>query len=230
MRSHDPNFIVPALPRAQQAYRMMREAIASLEVQPGDILSENVLAKKLGMSRSPVRQALKWLEHDGLLATMPQRGTVVSKLDEFEVRDAVVIRRVLENWGLQEMQTNGRRPDLSELESLLAAQERASAAGEFYTFLELDTLFHEEILAGAGNRKAREVLRQINVGLLCVRSWTIRRWKTLTSGVDEHRRIYEALRQQAWDKVVDLVLAADDELVEAIVDMKKQKPEFFTDG
>jgi DNA-binding GntR family transcriptional regulator len=220
-----PNLI----PLAQQAYQMIFESIASLEYEPGQLLSENTLAHELGMSRSPIRQALKMLEQEGLVTTLPQRGTLISKLDEKEAHDAVVVRRLLEEWALDEMRGGGVRPDIQRLSDLLQAQERACAAGEYGLFLELDTAFHEEILAATGNGKAREVLRQLNICLLRLRTWTIRRNKSLHESVREHRAIFQAIIDSDWDRATALILAAGDELMRAIGDMKREKPAYFND-
>lgn len=219
--------LTPMPSLTEQAYEAIREAIASLRLLPGEAISENSLADQLGISRSPTRQALKLLEHEGLVVTQPQRGTYVTKLNEQEAADAVVMRKLLESWALDEMSAKALMPNLSVLESLLHAQEHAADQRQYMAFLDLDTRFHAEILAGAGNRKAVDLFHMLNTTILRVRSWTLLRPKNLGAGPKEHRAIYEAIAATDWDTVRKLLLGNDDELLAAITHMKRDEPDLF---
>lgn len=211
----------------QQAYTVLREWIASLRLKPGTAVSENGLAEQLGMSRSPIRQALKQLEHDGLVVTLPQRGTMITKLHEKDARDAVAMRILLESWAVEQMRLQQLHPDEHQLARLLDHQAEAATAGEYNRFLEVDSQFHACIIAGAGNGKAVDLFDQVNVSILRVRAWTLRRLKNLADGVREHRGIYEAIEATDWERVNRLLMEADDELLRAISDMKATEPDLF---
>src|SRR4051794_27041342 len=85
-----------------QVYTIIREAIVSLRLLPGQALSENELATQYGVSRTPVREALIRLAGDGLVEVVPQLGTFVSRISELDVREAQFIREVLECTSLPE--------------------------------------------------------------------------------------------------------------------------------
>lgn len=219
--------LAPMPSLTEQAYEAIREAIASLQLVPGQAISENSLAEQLGISRSPTRQALKLLEHEGLVVTQPQRGTYVTKLNEQEAADAVVMRKLLESWALDEMNTKALMPDLEALDGLLREQELAADRRQYMAFLDLDTRFHAEILAGAGNRKAVDLFHMLNTTILRVRSWTLLRPKPLSAGPEEHRVIYKAIATADWSAARKLLLGNDDELLEAIARMKRDEPDLF---
>jgi DNA-binding GntR family transcriptional regulator len=211
----------------QQAYTLLRESIASLQLKPGVSVSENGLAEQLGMSRSPIRQALKQLEHDGLVVTLPQRGTMITKLHEKDSRDAVAMRILLESWAVEQMKLQQSHPDVHQLSHLLDYQAEAAAAGEYNRFLQVDSQFHASIIAGAGNGAAVDLFNQVNVSILRVRAWTLRRLKDLEAGVKEHRSIYQAIVDMDWDRVNQLLMDADNELLRAVTDMKATEPDLF---
>jgi DNA-binding GntR family transcriptional regulator len=110
---------------------------------------------------------------------------------------------------------------------LLDHQAEAATAGEYNRFLEVDSQFHACIIAGAGNGKAVDLFDQVNVSILRVRAWTLRRLKNLADGVREHRGIYEAIEATDWERVNQLLMEADDELLRAISDMKATEPDLF---
>src|SRR5919199_1225673 len=80
----------------ERARAGIREAIASGELQPGDQIVETAMAAKIGVSRSPVREALRRLEQQGLVEAIPNRGTFVAALDEADVEEIVLLRGALE--------------------------------------------------------------------------------------------------------------------------------------
>src|SRR5207248_417818 len=137
----------------EMVYDHLKRAILSGEVQPGERLLETRLAQSLGVSRIPVREAIRKLERDGLLVVFPRRGIYASSLNARDVDDVYAVRAVLE--GLAARLAAERRTDrqLAELEAILAEMggqaDRGDSAGLFNT----GRRFHEVVLAASGNAK-----------------------------------------------------------------------------
>src|SRR5918997_6920564 len=112
-------------PARDQVYLTLREAIVSAELEPGRRLSENELADLLGVSRTPVREALARLRDERLVAIVPQLGTFVTLLSHQAVEDAAFVREALECAAVRLAVDNADDAALAALQANLAAQERA---------------------------------------------------------------------------------------------------------
>lgn len=132
------------------AYRVLKDNIMTLNLKPGELLSEADLSEKLGISRTPIREVLMRLKNEHLIEVKPQTGTYISLIDSNMIEQAVFMRYTLEKEVLKEL-CNGISDDiLMELEKNLFAQKLVSnkvdSAIEFH---ELDQEFHELLFKGA---------------------------------------------------------------------------------
>jgi DNA-binding GntR family transcriptional regulator len=125
-----------------QVYVALREAIVSAELEPGRRLSENELAELLGVSRTPVREALARLRDDRLVAIVPQLGTFVTLISDEAIADAAFVREALECSAIRLATERATAPQLEELQANLAAQERAERDGDVDAFDTLDASLH----------------------------------------------------------------------------------------
>jgi DNA-binding GntR family transcriptional regulator len=146
---------------SERAYRRIREAIGEMTFEPGQHLQEAFLAHWLGLSRTPVREALRRLQRDGLVAPGGARGVVVAEVTIEDIEQAYCLLEVLE--GLASRLAAQRLTDgESELLSrLLVEMSAAAAAGELERWARLDADLHDTIRAIAGSAKLSEL-----VGLL----------------------------------------------------------------
>lgn len=133
----------------------LREAIIGGELRPGDKLLETELAGEFGVSRGPIREALRELSREGLVVDLPRRGTVVSTatlMDLIEVYDA---REALETFAAIQVATKATSADLARLQNRLAVMARAwnSRSTAFANRMNADLEFHREILRIAGNTR-----------------------------------------------------------------------------
>jgi DNA-binding GntR family transcriptional regulator len=137
-----------------QAYAALRAAIVGAELEPGRRLSENQLADLIGVSRTPVRDALARLRDERLVAIVPQLGTFVTFIDEEAVADAHFVREALEVGAIRiaaDVVDDGR---MRALEDNLSAQERAVAADDAETFARLDDDLHHILCDLSGREVA----------------------------------------------------------------------------
>ncbi len=136
-----------------QAYVALRAAIVGAQLEPGRRLSENQLADLIGVSRTPVRDALARLRDERLVAIVPQLGTFVTFIDEEAVADAHFVREALEVGAVRIAADQATGDDLAALHDNLRAQEHAVAADDAEAFARLDDDLHR-LLCDLSGREA----------------------------------------------------------------------------
>lgn len=148
-------------PMARQVTRALRQAIVTMQIAPGEMLSEQDLAQKFGVSRSPVREALIKLSEAGLVRVLPQRGTQVVKISRTAVEDARFIREAVECAVVREAAVNATPVMLAELNASLTRQRRAQRPASTEEFLSLDEEFHRLLAEAAGRPAAWRMIEDI---------------------------------------------------------------------
>jgi len=179
----------------EQVYLALREAIVSAELEPGRRLSENELAERLGVSRTPVREALVRLRDERLVAIVPQLGTFVTLISADGVADAHFVREALECAAIRLATERCTEEDLAELQSNLAAQDRAQAGGDAETFDRLDEALHRRLCELSGHESAWDLSRRANGHLDRVRRLSLPEPGYLGEMVAEHREVVAAVAQ-----------------------------------
>ncbi|KEJ94874.1 DNA-binding transcriptional regulator, GntR family [Pseudosulfitobacter pseudonitzschiae] len=140
-------------PIAPQIYAQLRDAIIRNRFAPGDRISESEIAKTCDVSRQPVREAFIRLAGEGLLAILPQRGTIITKINYTDVLNARFLREAIEADIVAILAANPDPALIRELRAQLTAQQ-AVARDKPSDFIELDERFHRTMADGAGKRGA----------------------------------------------------------------------------
>jgi DNA-binding GntR family transcriptional regulator len=187
----------PARP-ADRAYAWLRTRILSGGFRPRAHLKEQELAARIGVSRSPVRDALRRLAGEGLVEMRRDRGTYVAQFTPAEVEEIFQLRAALEAYAASLAAQRIEPAELERLESLAGEMERAPRRGDeaFRRFAQLNNEFHLAILAAARSRRLGTLLRpliDIPVVLLKHYNWQPGRVDIGRSNL-EHRELIEALR------------------------------------
>lgn len=177
--------LVPSL------YRDLRERIVSVALEPGQSLSETRLGEHYGVSRTPVREALKRLAEDGFVEVVPQVGTFVARIDLRRVRDAHFVRDTLEcriaELASERIDAAGRM----RLADNLALQRRAVAAHDGAAFFEADEAMHRLLADIAGHQAAWQVVHAAKSQLDRVRHLSLANRSRSRLRMAEHRTIVE---------------------------------------
>src|SRR5258707_13699120 len=134
--------IDPRYPAGPQIHEVLRRSIITMRLRPRQKVSEAELALELGVSRTPVREALIKLAEDRLVEILPQRGSFITPIRLHEVLEARFIREALEIAVVREAAASGRAVILGRLEGLLQAQRAAARDKDLERFLDLDEAFH----------------------------------------------------------------------------------------
>jgi GntR family transcriptional regulator, rspAB operon transcriptional repressor len=138
-------FIDRSRSASDQLYRLLRDAIVSWRLRPGDAVAESLVTQRFGVSRTPLREAFRRLAQDGLVVIRPQAGTFVSMPDRNAWEEGRLIRRALELEGVRLAAARVTQSDLERLEDVLIQEERAVRRGAAAASLEIDDQFHAAI-------------------------------------------------------------------------------------
>ncbi|TDV38573.1 GntR family transcriptional regulator [Actinophytocola oryzae] len=172
-----------------QVYEVLREQIVSLRLLPGERVSDAAIATSLGVSRTPVREAVLQLEDEGLLRVVPQLGTFVARISVAAVHDAQFVREALETAALARAMGNVTEHDADRLTANIAEQRRAEAAGDNERFYRLDQEFHRLIMELSGHPRAWRITQRIRADMDRVRRLSLPEPAVLSHLIDQHEVI-----------------------------------------
>ncbi|MFV2067407.1 MAG: GntR family transcriptional regulator [Pirellulales bacterium] len=192
----------------QQAYLLLRSKLVAGELPAGAPLTETTLAKELGMSRTPIREAIRQMEMEGMVEYAPRFGAVVRVPNQDELAEMYTVREALESYAAAEAARRITETELGRLERLLARMKEIE--DEFVNggdsrldgkplqrFLATDLEFHEIVVHASGNRYMAKILESTRLLSRIFRStlWIYDR-AAVAQANQFHARLFEALRQR----------------------------------
>jgi DNA-binding GntR family transcriptional regulator len=184
-------------PIARRISKALRQAIVTMRVTPGEMLSEQEIAQHFSVSRQPVREAFIKLSEAGLVRVLPQRGTLVVKISVAAVEDARFVREAIE-CALARRAAAALAVDatlLTPLEEYAAAQEAAAATRDAELFFQLDEDFHRALAALAGRPSAWRIVEEVKAQMDRVRFLDMSEAQPMAVVIRQHRAILDALGQ-----------------------------------
>ena len=186
--------IDPAKPAAAQITSTLRATILEMDLEPGQIISENELGNLFGASRTPVREAFSNLRNQGLVTTYPNRGSYVSKLSVAHIKGAQFVREVIEIAVVETLCRRELASDVrNEIEDNLQAQQRAMTVCDGPEFHRLDDAFHL-VLAGAINLpRLSNIIHKEKAILDRLRILSLSYSDHLANLFDDHSGIFDAI-------------------------------------
>lgn len=192
-------------PAADRVYAHVKQGVLERRYEGGTLLTEGELAEAVGVSRTPVREALLRLEAEGLIKLYPKKGALVLPVSAQEIADVVETRQLVEEHAARKAVPASPRL-IARLEELLAQQKEQAAAGDLAAAAVTDRCFHAEIVRSGGNDILSRLYdqlrdRQLRMGVAVMHAHPDRITKTLT----EHEQILEALRAGDAETVVGLI-------------------------
>lgn len=182
-------------PVVDQIYSALKSAILSRELFPGQAVSENEIGQSFNSSRTPVREALSRLRDDGLIVTLPSRGTYVSKLSEKSIRSSQFIREALEVAAAEKLCQIGLSPEAEqEIEHALNGQRKAMQRADRKAFRMHDDQFHSALAAATGMDRLETLLIREKAGLDRLRALAITDEVHMARLLTEHEAVYSAIQ------------------------------------
>ena len=183
----------------EYAYRVLYENIMSLKLPPGTAMSEQELSGILHVSRTPVREALRQLDLEGLVEIAPNRGAKVIGISRKDVEDIYHMRARLEGLAARKAAEQIKEEELAELEEVILLSEFHVKKPESKQMVRLDGRFHEIMYRASGSRMLEHVLTDFLHYVKMARSHSVKTEHRAQESVKEHKRILEAIRQRDGD-------------------------------
>lgn len=210
----------------ERATAALRAAIINGRLQPGDRLKEVALSEQMGVSRAPVREALRQLEYEGLVVSLPYRVTEVVGISQEEIAEVLVpIRLTLETFAFRRALRVLSAEDLASLEKLVKAMRRAAADRDQETLVDADVRFHELVVERSGQPHCLQIWRTIQPRVRAYFRRDAPIHTRLEDVAEEHEELVEALQRRDEAEVLETVRAHILNFLEpAGLDGPKMKP------
>lgn len=189
------------LPLRDVVFRSLREAILRGDLKPGERLMELSLAQKLGVSRTPIREAIRMLEQEGLAVTTPRKGAEVAKMTEKDMEDVLAIREALEQLALTLACECVTEEQLDALSAERERFERTTRSGDLKRIAESDMKFHELLYEASGNPKLVGMLSNLREQMYRYRVEYLKDAANYPNLIEEHKTIVDGLRSRDLEKV-----------------------------
>lgn len=176
-----------------KVYSAVRDLILGPAFGPGAKLNVERMARDLGVSRTPVWDALRRFEAEGLVETVPRRGVYVLNFTIEKVREVYVVREAVEGLAARLAAEQMDDATLGLLKRCLEKQVRCADAGDFATYSQADIEFHDRVAAASRNQTLVRILAAIFGQILVLRLKTLNLRDRIRSSIAEHHRIFEGL-------------------------------------
>ena len=221
----EPNFEVNMnayLPFRDVVFNTLRQAILRGELKPGERLMEIQLANKLGVSRTPVREAIRKLELEGLVLMVPRKGAEVAQITEKNLRDVLEVRRALEELAVQLACLRMQETDLEDLRRAQERFEQVLASDDITAVAEADVAFHDVIYMATDNQRLIHLLNNLREQMYRYRVEYLKRKECHSQLLDEHRSIICAIEQRDAQEATRLTCQHIDNQVENVSNLLRK--------
>jgi DNA-binding GntR family transcriptional regulator len=217
-------------PAGPAIYAAVRDAIVTAELEPGRQISENELAAQLGVSRTPVREALARLRDDRLVEIVPQLGTFVSRISVAGVNDAQFVREALECSAVRLAAKRADREDVAVLNAIVARQEDARDAEDVDVFFVLDDEFHSTLCGISGHDIAWAIVQRANGHLNRVRRLSLTQPNFIAEMVREHKLVVDGVFLADADAAEDALRHHLRMVLSGLPAIRSEHPDYFEEG
>lgn len=187
------------LPLRDVVFNTLRRAILTGELKPGERLMEIHLANRLGVSRTPIREAIRKLELEGLVIMIPRRGAEVAQITEKSLKDVLEVRRALDALCAELACDRISDEEKEKLRQACKEFEHATRTGDVTTIAAADVAFHDIIVEATGNKRLIQLINNLSEQMYRYRFEYIKDESGHDNLISEHRMIYESIIRQ--DKV-----------------------------
>lgn len=182
-----------------RVFHKLREDILSGKYEEHEELKEVAIGDEMGVSRTPVREAFRQLELEGLIQIIPNKGAYVTGITEKDVKDIYMIRSLLEGLCARWATSHITREQMDEMEENLYIAEFHAKKGHYEQLAELDNRFHEILYEACNSKILEHQLKDFHQYVLRVRKKTLSNTKRGPESNEEHKKIMEAIRDKNAD-------------------------------
>jgi DNA-binding GntR family transcriptional regulator len=185
----------------RKIYEHLREQLLNGEIAPLEHLIEAKIAKEIGTSRTPVREALHSLELEGLIESIPRVGYVVKPINEQEVGEICEIRMAIEGVAARWAMGKAHKKLIEELKKNISISDEKVSKGDVKAFVDMDAQFHEIISKFSGSKRLRELAQTLRRHMLRYRIQSIYSVDNVLRAIDGHKGILRAIGKRNLEEV-----------------------------
>ncbi|KJK26421.1 GntR family transcriptional regulator [Burkholderiaceae bacterium 16] len=191
-----------------QAYAMLRQAIADADIyQSRDEirLDERVLSEAMGVSRTPIREAMTLLEQDGFLRTVPRRGIYITRKTKREIVEMIQMWAALESMAARLATLNATDAEIAQLRRMFDSFRDSTPAEHIEEYSDANIVFHQAIVQLSKSQIIMDTIRNIFIHVRAIRKMTISQSDRAARSIVDHLRIIEALEKRDTELAERLV-------------------------
>ena len=212
------------LPLRDVVFNTLRQAILRGELKPGERLMEVQLANKLGVSRTPIREAIRKLELEGLVLMIPRKGAEVADITENSLMDVLEVRKALEELAVQLCCDKITGKEIEELHRAADDFRRILKTSDDVTEIaEADVRFHDIIYLATGNQKLIQILNNLREQMYRYRVECIKRKESHPILIAEHEEIIRRIENKEKKEAADIVCRHIDNQAEVVTGVIRTK-------
>lgn len=211
------------LPLRDVVFNTLRQAILRGELKPGERLMEIQLANKLGVSRTPIREAIRKLELEGLVLMIPRKGAEVAEISEKSLRDVLEVRKALEELAVRLACDKITEEEIKELEKCAVDFKKILKSNDITEVAEADVRFHDIIYMATDNQKLITLLSNLREHMYRYRVEYLKDQTAHKQLLREHEEIVKHIRERNKEEAVQIVCCHIDNQVDAVSDVIRTK-------
>jgi DNA-binding GntR family transcriptional regulator len=189
----------------EAAFEKIKEAIIKGHFKPGEKLVEQTLAQEMGVSRTPVREAIRRLEAEGFVVSIPRKGVVVSRADKEEIVQLYSIRAELEGLAARWAIENADEDDIRKLDEAISRMEETAASGDLDGVVQSNALFHDAIAQASKSRILCTLLKTLQDNIQRFRFQSLHLPGRPVAALAEHKEIVAAIKEKKAEEADHLL-------------------------
>lgn len=205
------------LPLRDVVFNTLRRAILKGELKPGERLMEITLADKLGVSRTPIREAIRKLELEGLVVMAPRKGAKVASITERDLNDVLEVRKGMEVLAISLACKRITGKELEKLETIEQSFQKLIESGNLTELAEMDVKFHDTIYQATNNQRLVQLLNNLREQMYRYRMEYLKDIAVRRTLAEEHKAICRALRERDEQQAEQYVSIHIDNQQKAII-------------
>lgn len=222
----EPNFEVNMneyLPLRDVVFNTLRQAILRGELKPGERLMEIQLANKLGVSRTPIREAIRKLELEGLVLMIPRKGAEVAEITEKNMLDVLEVRKALEELSVQLACDRISKGQIEELKVAAKEFQQVLKSGDVTRIAEADVKFHDIIFAATDNQRLISLLNNLREQMYRFRVEYLKQKDCYPKLMEEHELIIEMIEKRKKKEASEIIGKHIDNQASTVSDVIREK-------
>lgn len=211
------------LPLRDVVFNTLRQAILRGELKPGERLIEIQLANKLGVSRTPIREAIRKLELEGLVLMIPRKGAEVADITEKSLRDVLEVRKVLEELSVQLACEKMTEEEIEELKVAAEEFKQTLKSADVTEIAEADVHFHDIIYTASGNQKLIQILNNLREQMYRYRVEYLKEEEAYPKLIAEHEALIRCIKKREKEEAMKIMCRHIDNQVETVMGVIRTK-------